>query len=209
MALLHQTLETFLNELASKSPTPGGGSVAALIGAMAAGLVTMVCDLTIGKKQYAAFEPQALDLRARAETLRARLQELAQADIDAFNRVLAAYKLPRATEVDIAIRKSEIQNQLRLATEVLLDTAQAASEVLPLCTPLARDGNRTAVGDVGAAVALVRATIEAALVNVESNLGALEDLGYVRQVRTRTLELRGGLDDAVGAAYAQIQERMQ
>ncbi|HEX5692189.1 MAG TPA: cyclodeaminase/cyclohydrolase family protein, partial [Roseiflexaceae bacterium] len=77
--LLDQTLNQFLDNLASKSPTPGGGSIAALSGAMAAGLITMVCDLTIGRKQYAEFEEEAQRLRERSETLRAELQQLAQA----------------------------------------------------------------------------------------------------------------------------------
>src|SRR4051812_9321341 len=93
--LLDKTVSQFLDELASSNPTPGGGSVAALTGAMSAGLVTMVCDLTIGKKQYAHFDDEARTLRERAESLRAELQELAQADVDVFNRLMAAYKLPR------------------------------------------------------------------------------------------------------------------
>src|SRR3954452_473089 len=103
--LLDQRLGQFLDELASGAPTPGGGSVAALSGAMAAGLITMVCDLTIGKQQYAEFEAQAQSLRARAEALRAELQQLAQADVEVFNNLSAAYKLPRTTEADAASRR--------------------------------------------------------------------------------------------------------
>src|SRR3954462_15544418 len=90
--LLDQPVRRFLDELASAAPAPGGGSIAALSGAMAAGLLTMVCDLTIGKKQYAEFDDEVRVLRKRSEALRAELQNLAQADVDVFNHLAAAYK---------------------------------------------------------------------------------------------------------------------
>jgi methenyltetrahydrofolate cyclohydrolase len=121
--LLDTPLGTFLDQLASGTPTPGGGSVAALTGAMAAGLITMVCDLTIGKKSYAEFEGEAQSIRARAEAARAELQSLAQADIAVFNSLSAAYKLPKTTEADAATRKAAIQKVLRDATDVPLRTA--------------------------------------------------------------------------------------
>ena len=207
--LLDKTLGTFLGELASGAPTPGGGSVAALTGAMAAGLVTMVCDLTIGKKQYAAFEAEATSLRARAEELRAELQQLAQADIDVFGRLSAAYKLPRTTEADAATRKAAIQKVLRDATEVPLRTARAVASLLPLCAPLARLGNRTAVSDVAAAAILIRAAVPAALINVESNVAILEDQMYVRQVRAQVEDLTVGLDEEVEGVLALARTRMQ
>src|SRR5690606_15001199 len=136
--ILDQPIKQFLGDLASKAPTPGGGSVAALSGAMAAGLLTMVCDLTIGKKQYADFEEEAQSLRARAEEQRAELEQLAQADIDVFNKLMAAYKLPRTTDADAATRRAAIQKVTRQATEVPLRVARATVALLPLCTPLAR-----------------------------------------------------------------------
>src|SRR5438552_4458657 len=135
--LLDQPVRQFLDELASGAPAPGGGSVAALSGAMAAGLLTMVCDLTIGKQAYAAFEDQAHSIRARAEELRAQLQSLIQADVEVFTTLMAAYKLPKATDADAATRKAAIQQATRAATEVPLHTAQAAAALLPLCLPLA------------------------------------------------------------------------
>src|SRR5215467_3945000 len=142
--LLDMTVRGFLDALASGTPTPGGGSVAALSAAMAAGLITMVCDLTIGKQQYAAFEAEARALRTRAEALRAELQTLAQDDVEVFNHLSAAYKLPRTTEADAASRRAAIQKVTRQATEVPLRVARAAVALLPLCAPLVRDGNRTA-----------------------------------------------------------------
>src|SRR6266487_1596746 len=206
--LLDQSVGRFLDELASKSPTPGGGAVAALSGAMAAGLITMVCDLTSGKPQYAEFEAEAQALRERAEALRAELQQLAQADVDVFNHLSAAYKLPRTTEADAASRRAAIQKVTRQATEIPLRVARAATALLPLCTPVARHGNRTAVSDVGVAALLVQSAVLAALLNVETNLVALEDQIFVRQTRAQVEDLSIGLVEEVAGVLAIVRERI-
>jgi formiminotetrahydrofolate cyclodeaminase len=206
--LLDTSVREFLDELASKSPTPGGGAVAALSGAMAAGLITMVCDLTSGKPQYAEFEAEAQALRERAEALRAELQQLAQADVDVFNHLSAAYKLPRTTEADAASRRAAIQKVTRQATEIPLRVARAATALLPLCTPVARHGNRTAVSDVGVAALLVQSAVLAALLNVETNLVALEDQIFVRQTRAQVEDLSIGLVEEVEGVLAIVRERI-
>jgi len=206
--LLDTSVREFLDELASKSPTPGGGAVAALSGAMAAGLITMVCDLTNGKPQYAEFEAEAQALRERAEALRAELQQLAQADVDVFNHLSAAYKLPRTTEADAASRRAAIQKVTRQATEIPLRVARAATALLPLCAPVARHGNRTAVSDVGVAALLVQSAVLAALLNVETNLVALEDQIFVRQTRAQVEDLSIGLVEEVEGVLAIVRERI-
>ncbi|MDQ5851202.1 MAG: cyclodeaminase/cyclohydrolase family protein, partial [Chloroflexota bacterium] len=153
------SVSAFLDGLASGAPAPGGGSAAALGGAMAAALVSMVCNLTIGKARFAGVEPEMRDILDRAEALRQELQALAEADVEAFNRLSAAYKLPRTTDADIAIRRDAIQASLRHATEVPLRTARAAAAVLPLCPPVADRGNQAAVSDVGIAALLAHAAV--------------------------------------------------
>lgn len=206
--LLDMRLGQVLDELASGAPTPGGGSVAALTGALAAGLVTMVCDLTIGKQQYADFEPEARSIRDRAESLRDELQRLAQADIDVFSRFSAAYKLPRTTAADAASRRDAIQAVARQATEVPLRTGRSCVGLLPLCTPLARHGNRMAVSDVGVAVLLIQAAVPSALLNVSINLSIIEDQLFVRQVRAQIEDLTLGLNDEVQGILRIVRERM-
>ena len=206
--LLDKPVRQFLDDLASGAPTPGGGSVAALSAALAAGLLTMVCDLTIGKKQYAEFEDDARGLRQRAEAQRADLQALAQADVEVFGHLSAAYKLPRVTDADAASRRAAIQKVTRQATEVPLRIARAASALLPLCAPLARHGNRSAVSDVGVAVLLVQAAVPAALLNVEINLAVLEDQIFVRQARAQAEDLTIGLDEEVAGVLALVRERI-
>jgi formiminotetrahydrofolate cyclodeaminase len=206
--LIEKQVGQFLDELASGAPTPGGGSVAALSGAMAAGLITMVCDLTIGKQQYAEFEPEARELRAQAERLRAELQVLAQDDVEAFNHLMAAYKLPRTTDADAASRKAAIQKVTRRAAEVPLRVARTATALLELCAPLARHGNRNAASDIGVAALLIRATVPSALLNVEINLGVLEDQLFVRQVRAQIEDLTIGLDEEVDGVLVLVRKRM-
>ena len=197
MIMAEQTFDAsvtaFLDSLASSAPAPGGGSVAALSGAMGAALVSMVCNLTIGKQRYADVEAEMRDLLDRAEALRHEMQDLAQADLEAFNRLSAAYKLPRTTEADIAIRRDAIQASLRRATEVPLRTARTAAAVLPLCPPVAERGNQAAVSDVGVAALLAQAAVRSALLNVEINLRLLEDSIYIRQVRAEVERLTDGL----------------
>jgi formiminotetrahydrofolate cyclodeaminase len=206
--LLDKPLRQFLDELASGAPTPGGGSVAATTGAMAAGLLTMVCDLTIGKKQYAEFEEEARGLRERAEALRSELQALAQADVDVFGHLSAAYKLPRTTDADAASRRAAIQKVTREATAVPLRIARAITALLPLCAPLARHGNRSAVSDIGVAALLIKAAVPAALLNVDINLGVLEDTIFVRQTRAQAEDLTIGLDEEVDGVMALVRERI-
>ena len=207
--LLDLTVGQFLDELASGAATPGGGSAAALSGAMAAGLIAMVCNLSIGKKQYAAFEAEAQSILERAATLRATLQQLAQEDIDVFNRLMAAYRLPRETEADAAARKAAVQRMTRLATEVPLRTARAIADLLPLLAPLVRQGNRTAVSDVGAAAFLIQAAIPMALLNVEINLPAIEDQQFAREAHARAQDLTIGLEEEIAEITALVRERVK
>jgi len=203
---LNIPVTAFLDALASGAPTPGGGGAAAVAGAMAAALVSMVCNLTIGRQRYADAESEMREILDRAETLRAELQQLAEEDVAAFNRLSAAYKLPRLTDADVAIRRDAVQAALKRATEVPLRTARAAAAIMPLCTPVAERGNRAAVSDVGVAALLAHTAVRSALLNVEINLRTLEDTIYTYQVRSEVERLTTGLaaeaeqiNDAVAA----------
>ncbi|NOK57410.1 MAG: formiminotransferase-cyclodeaminase [Chloroflexi bacterium AL-W] len=206
--LLDKRLNEFLNELASKAPTPGGGSVAAVTGAMAAGLLVMVCDLTIGKKQYADFEAEAQAIRERAESLRLELQELAQRDIDVFERLSSAYKLPRTTDADSANRRAAIQTVTKQATEIPLQTGRAIAKLLVLCPALAQSGSRLVVSDVGVAAALIQSAVPAALLNVEINLVSLEDTLFVQETRAHMKDLTMGINEEVADVLKIVGERI-
>jgi formiminotetrahydrofolate cyclodeaminase len=192
--LRHQSVQQFLDQLASATPTPGGGSVAALSGALAAGLITMVCDLTIGRPRYADFDAECQQIRQQTEHIRAELTGLIQADIDAYSLVAAAYKRPK----DDPERAQAIVDASVVATDIPLQIAEHAAALLPLALPVAHKGNKSAVGDVIAAAHLAQATVHAALINVTANIGVLT--GHPRQLEFVTRQQ---------AAVAHLAERCQ
>ena len=122
-----QSIQFFLDELASKSATPGGGSVAALMGAQSAALTSMVCNLTIGKPKYAEIETEMQALLEKSEALREKLTGLIQTDIDVFNRLMARYALPKESDQEKTLRSEAIQSVLKEATEIPLDCAHACA----------------------------------------------------------------------------------
>ncbi|NNJ12527.1 cyclodeaminase/cyclohydrolase family protein [Chloroflexales bacterium ZM16-3] len=206
--LNEQTLDTFLGLLASSSPTPGGGSVAGISGAMASGLISMVCALTIGKKQFADIEDEVRGIQDRAEGLRRELQALAQEDVEVFGRLSAAYKLPRTAEADAASRRAAIQQVTRIAAEVPLRTALAAAALIPLCTSLSSRCSRLVVSDIGVAALLARATVQSAILNIEINLSGLEDQIFVRETRAQIADLAIGLGDETDGILAIVRSRI-
>lgn len=173
----------FLDALASKEPVPGGGSGAALGGALGAALVSMVCNLTIGKKGYEASWKPLTDVLERSEALRARITELLEADTQAYAKVMEAYRMPRGTDKEKAARKKAVQAALRHAAEVPLEVAESCGEVVDLALPAAQMGNRWAVSDAGVGALLAEAAMHAALLNVKINLASIDDAGYVQETR--------------------------
>ncbi len=207
--LQNQSLEAFLRALASDAPVPGGGSVAALTGAMAAGLVSMVCAIMLKKPLNPAEQEEMRGLYEQAETLRHELQQLADSDIDVFQRLSTAYKLPRTTEADAASRRVAIQKITHQATEVPLRTAHAAARLLPLCITLSHRCSRLLASDVGIAATLARATTQSALLNVEINLASLEDKNYVREVQMQMQDLTIGLPDETKGVLEIVLNRIR
>jgi formiminotetrahydrofolate cyclodeaminase len=203
-----QPVGAFLDALASRAPTPGGGSVAAFNGAMAAGLVSMVCALTVGKKQYVAIDAEVRAIHERAEALRHDLQALAEQDIEVFGRLAAAYKLPRTTDADAASRQAAIQTVTRQAAIVPLRTAVAAAAVVPLCTTLAAHVGRLIVSDLGVAALLARASVQSAVLNIEINLAGLEDQIFVRETRAQIADLTIGLSEETEGVVEIVRGRI-
>ena len=196
------SIEAYLGKLASADPEPGGGSVAALVGALGAGLVTMVCDLTLGKEKFAAVQESVAGIRSQAETLRAELTKLITADADAYAQVAAAMKLPRDTEEQKSERARLLQAALKGAAAVPLRVAEAAGEVARLTLPAAEQGNPNAVSDAGVAVLLADAAAQSAALNVKINLGWIEDKDFNEDAWTRVqavLSAAAGLREQVMA----------
>lgn len=170
-----QSLNAFLDALASGSPTPGGGGAAALMGAQAAALVSMVCNLTIGKPKYAEVEAQMHSVLQQSEVLRTKFMTMLTADVTVFNQVMAAYGLPKATDEEKAIRSGEIQEALKAATEVPLDCAKACAEAIALSKIVAEHGNLNVISDAGVAAMAGFGALKSAALNVYVNTGAIKD----------------------------------
>jgi methenyltetrahydrofolate cyclohydrolase len=185
MKLTDLTVEQFLDALASKNPTPGGGGGAAVAGALAAALASMVCNLTLGKDKYAAVQGDIQGMLAKTEALRHRLTALVQADEEAYGVLSAAYKLPKETADEKKARTAAIQDALINATATPMDIAVACVEVLQLCGPVAEKGNVSAVSDAGVAALLAEAGLRSAALNVLINLAAIKNEEFVAESRRR------------------------
>ena len=185
-----RNLEQFLDELASQSPTPGGGSVAAIMGAMGGALVSMVCNLTIGKPAYAPVEAELQNVLQQAETLRRKLADLVQADIAVFDQVMAAYRLPKDSEEDKKQRSAAIQTALKAATEVPLECARLSVDVMRLSKIAAEKGNTGVITDAGAAVAAAHAACKCSVLNVRVNVKNIRDQDFTAPRLTALEELK-------------------
>ena len=176
---MRKTMKSFLDDLASPSPTPGGGSAAALAGALGAGLVAMVCGLTVGKKKYADAEEEMNRILPQAESLRAQFTELIDRDAFAFDKVMEAYGLPKDTDPQKALRAAAIREATKEATLVPLEVMKHCIDALALAQNVAAHGNVTSISDAGVAALMLHAACEGAALNVKINLSALNDEEFV------------------------------
>jgi formiminotetrahydrofolate cyclodeaminase len=181
--IIEQPVTQFLDELASSAATPGGGSGAAIMGALGAALVSMVCNLTIGKRNYAEVEPEMRSVLHDAEALRQRLADMVAEDIAAFNELMAAYGLPKQTDDEKAARGAAIQRALRAATEAPLACARACAEVIKLSMRAAEVGNRNVISDAGVGALAAQAALRSAALNVDINVPSLQDQAFAQACR--------------------------
>ena len=177
------SVEKFLDDLASSAPTPGGGSAAAIMGGMGAALVSMVCNLTIGKKNYAEVEEDMKALLAQAESLRGRLTDMVKHDVDAFDGLMAAYGLPKDTDDQKATRSQAIQDSLKAATDAPLACARACADVIAFSLTAAEKGNRNVLSDAGVAALAAQAALRSAALNVDINVPSIKDADFAASRR--------------------------
>lgn len=188
--MLEEPCEKFLAKLASEAPTPGGGGAAALAGAIGAALVSMVANLTLGKKKYFAVEGQIKPLLKKSEQLRDRLEHLVDADALAFGNFMQAYRLPHTTNEEADTRKAAIGEAARDAAAVPLQIGDVCLEVLLIAKTIVSVGNTSVVTDAAVAALLARAAVRSACYNVEINLPLLTDKKFAAQVQERLGQLQ-------------------
>ena len=203
-----QQLQTFLDQLASKASTPGGGSAAAIMGAMGAALVSMVANLTVGKQKYQDVEGEMQGFLERSEDMRSRLTGMIQADIDVFDKVMAAYGMARETDAEKAARSEAIQAALKEATDVPLACAQLCADVIELCRPVAEKGNLNVISDAGVAVLAAHAALRSAALNVYINIGGIRDQEFVQDRRNKLEFVLSGAGVATETVYELVKSKL-
>jgi len=187
--LLKMNVKMFLDELASNSPAPGGGSAAALAGALGAALSSMVCNLTIGKQGYESVQDEILEILHKSEDLRKQLTDLIDKDTEAFNAVMTAMKMPKDTDEQKQLRQQAMQTAFKHAADVPLETARTCVQVMDITKVIAEKGNKNSISDAAVSVLMAQAGVQAAMLNVRINLSSIKDVEYVQKVSTELHEL--------------------
>jgi methenyltetrahydrofolate cyclohydrolase len=182
---IDQPMRHFLDKLASKSPEPGGGSVAALTGSLGAALVSMVSNLTLGKEKYKDVQPRVEALLKESEKLRHEIQDLIQKDTEVYGGLSDVYKMPKNTDAEKAARTAKMQEALKLACQVPFEIGLKSLEVAKLAERAAEIGNVAAVSDAGVAVLLAQACAQSAALNVKINVNSIKDEAYNKQTWTK------------------------
>ena len=203
-----KAIEVYLDELASASATPGGGSAAALMGAQSAALTSMVCNLTIGKPKYLEVEAEMQALLLKSEALRKRLMNMIKADVDVFNRLMAAYGLAKENDADKVIRSQAIQEVLKEATEVPLACARACAEAIELSRCAANKGNLAVISDAGAATMSAYGGLKSAALNVYINTASLKDRVFAEAKLAELKAIMVNVEELVADTYVLVKTKL-
>lgn len=187
--LTELTISQFLDTTASSEPVPGGGSVSALCGALAAALTQMVARLTAGRKKYAEYDGEMQQIIERVEPLRQSLAGLVDLDSEAYASVMQAFRMPKETEAEKVARAEAIEAATKHAAEVPLNVARTISVFLPDIAAVAAHGNRNAVTDACVAAMCAHTAMRGALLNVQINLGGIKDQAFVALCRAESERL--------------------
>lgn len=190
MEWINKSCADFVGGLASGNATPGGGSTAALVGSLGAALGSMVGNLTIGRKAYLTVEEDMLKLCKETEVLQKELLSLVQEDVNAFNALMSAYRLPKESDDEKKFRSQEIQKCTIQATEVPLKIIDTCAKVFPLLTDFVEKGNPNAISDGACGAIFCRAAIEASIFNVYINLGSIKDPSYINEKLSHAEEVK-------------------
>ena len=203
--LADHKITEYLDKAAAGTAVPGGGSVAALNAALAAGLTEMVANLTIGKKGYEAVEDEMKTIAEEASQLRTKLTAAIDQDADAYTEVMAAYKLPKTTDQETAVRKQKIQEAIKHAALVPLEVARDALAVIELAGQAIRKGNKNAASDGAVAAMNARTGALAAIYNVKINLGSINDDSFADKLAQEVRELESQVAEKENEALSFVE----
>ncbi|MEW6654105.1 MAG: cyclodeaminase/cyclohydrolase family protein [Bacteroidota bacterium] len=183
---LSKSLQQYFDDLSSNAPTPGGGNVAALCGALSSSLGAMVCGLTIGKKKYAEVESEMIEVKAKLDSYQKEFFALGQKDNAAFDKVMEAFKLPKETEAEKEARSKAIESATFGAAAVPEEVMKKAKEILPFLKTIIEKGNKNSLSDAGVAAALVAAASKGAYLNVLINCSSLSNQTIAQEIKKRS-----------------------
>lgn len=203
--LKNMKITEFLDELASSSPAPGGGSAACLSGAMGAALSAMVANLTIGKEKYKDVEDLFTRTRDEVEKLRHELTDLIDKDANAFSGVIEAFKMPKDTEEQKQKRSAKIQQEYKKAAMVPMETCRTCRKVIDILLEQGTKGNKNALSDIAVGALCALTGLKAAALNVEINLPAIKDEEFVANMRKELSELMEGVDEKVAKLVEDVK----
>ncbi|MDP2303651.1 MAG: cyclodeaminase/cyclohydrolase family protein [Ignavibacteria bacterium] len=181
---LDLSIKEYITDLSSNSPTPGGGNVAALCGVLSTSLGMMMCNLTIGKKKYLEHDDEMKELLIRFSELKDRFAELAIKDNEAFDKVMAAFKLPKETDEQKTLRINSIENATVEAAQIPFEVIVTCDSLLPLLIRASEIGNQNSMSDIGVAISLVNTASEGAFLNVVINCSSLNDRNKGNEILT-------------------------
>ena len=199
----------FINETASDSPAPGGGSVSALAASLGAALTSMVCRLTIGKKKYADVQEEIENILKQSEEFRSNFNAIVDEDSEAFKKVMSAYGLPKENEEQRTRRSAEIQEAIKTATLVPLKLMGLCVESMKLVKIIVERGNPNSLSDAGVAALMLNAGYGGAALNVKINLGSLNDIDFVDQAKINVEQYRVILEPLTSDILARVNKHLQ
>lgn len=207
--LTEKSCAGFVAVLATKSPVPGGGGAAALVGAIGTALGNMVGSLTVGKKKYAGVETEVLALKARSDELQSKLLAMVEKDAEAFEPLAKAYGLPRDTEEQRAEKARVMEQALRRAAETPLEIMQLCTESLSVIERFSEIGSRLALSDAGCAAACCRAALDAASLNVLINIKSMSDRAFAENLNRQTETLLRDGDAKADAVFTAVRDHLK
>ncbi len=195
---------TFIDELASSAPTPGGGGASAYCGALASALASMVANLTVGKKKYADVEADMIVMLEKLAAVRERLLELVDEDAEAFKPLAAAYRMPRSTPEEAAAKNEALQAALADACEVPLEIMRTCARVVEMSEFLAQHGSRLALSDVGVGALFAKAALNGASLNVFANVVSMDDKERADEYRREAITLMNVWSERADMVFARV-----
>jgi formiminotetrahydrofolate cyclodeaminase len=207
--LVDLKLTEFVDRLGAGTPTPGGGSAAALAGTLAAALGGMVCELTLGKPKYEAVQADMEKARDALASLRRDLQVLVDRDSEAYDEVSKALKLPKGTPEEKATRQQALGRASQFATEIPVKTAETCLAVLEQVRRVAEAGNSNAASDAGVAAHLAHTGVAGAVLNVRTNLPSIPNKDFAQRMETRMARIEKEADRLLTEARSVVSARLQ